>query len=161
MNGFGGFLHHSFRRHDYLLGRRNAQAFLRWHFNLPENAELFGDFGRSREVVHPQGESAATLRRSTADGETGLRALPIIPLTEALQQEIVIGAEDLPTPQALFQPKGRDELRGLIHSRAKKVVDRLVDVDLPFWRRAIGRAERWGATASERLRVQEGDGPRR
>ena len=28
LGGFGGFLHESFRRHDYLLGRRNAQAFL-------------------------------------------------------------------------------------------------------------------------------------
>ncbi len=145
MNGFGGFLHHSFRRHDYLLGRRNAQAFLRWHFNLPENAELFGDFTGDREKWFIRKANGGDFKTLAAGGETGLRALPIIPLTEALQQEIVIGAEDLPTPQALFQPKGRDELRGLIHSRAKKVVDRLVDVDLPFGDSAIGWAERWGA----------------
>ena len=42
LSGFGGFLHESFRRHDYLLGRRNAQAFLRWNFGLPEtNDRLF------------------------------------------------------------------------------------------------------------------------
>ena len=41
LNGFGGFLHESFRRHDYLLGRRNAQAFLRWNFGLPDSNALF------------------------------------------------------------------------------------------------------------------------
>ena len=42
LGGFGGFLHELFRRHDYLLGRRNAQAFLRWNFGLPEtNDRLF------------------------------------------------------------------------------------------------------------------------
>ena len=46
LNGFGGFLHESFRHHDYLLGRRNAQAFLRWNFSLPETNPLFDGFRR-------------------------------------------------------------------------------------------------------------------
>ncbi|MGE3779403.1 MAG: hypothetical protein AB7F89_19605, partial [Pirellulaceae bacterium] len=37
MDGFGGFFHESFRRHDFQLGRRNCQAFLKWRFCLPEN----------------------------------------------------------------------------------------------------------------------------
>ena len=41
LDGFSGFLHESFRRHDYLLGRRNAQAFLRWNFALPKGNPLF------------------------------------------------------------------------------------------------------------------------
>ena len=41
MGGFGGFIDELFRRHDYLLGRRNAQAFLRWNFGLPETNPLF------------------------------------------------------------------------------------------------------------------------
>ncbi len=41
LGGFSGFLHESFRRHDYLLGRRNAQAFLRWNFVLPGTNGLF------------------------------------------------------------------------------------------------------------------------
>ena len=49
LGGFGGFLHHSFRRHDYLLGRRNAQAFLKWGFALPETNPLFDDFKVGRE----------------------------------------------------------------------------------------------------------------
>lgn len=30
LGGFGGFLDQKFREHDYMLGRRNCQAFLRW-----------------------------------------------------------------------------------------------------------------------------------
>ena len=41
LDGFSGFLHETFRRHDYLLGRRNAQAFLRWNFALPKGNPLF------------------------------------------------------------------------------------------------------------------------
>ena len=35
--GFGGFLDIEFRRHDYELGRRNCQRFLRSWFGLPDN----------------------------------------------------------------------------------------------------------------------------
>lgn len=35
-HGFGGFLAEEFREHDYHLGRRNCQQFLKKHFALPE-----------------------------------------------------------------------------------------------------------------------------
>lgn len=38
MGGFGGFLHRSFRVHDYFLGRRNCQKFLKDVFTVPANA---------------------------------------------------------------------------------------------------------------------------
>lgn len=45
LNGFGGFFDRSFREHDYRLGRRNCQRFLRFHFGLPvselENNPVF------------------------------------------------------------------------------------------------------------------------
>ncbi len=44
LGGFGGFLAEAFRRHDFYLGRRNCQAFLRWHFALPETNRLFDGF---------------------------------------------------------------------------------------------------------------------
>lgn len=34
-DGFGGFLHNSFRDHDYKLGRHNCQSFLNNHYKLP------------------------------------------------------------------------------------------------------------------------------
>ncbi|MBE7179318.1 MAG: hypothetical protein INR69_23145, partial [Mucilaginibacter polytrichastri] len=38
MSGFGGFLHRSFRIHDFFLGRRNCQKFLKDSFTVPANA---------------------------------------------------------------------------------------------------------------------------
>lgn len=41
LGGFGGFLDESFRKHDFVLGQRNCQWFLKRHFVLdPENAVL-------------------------------------------------------------------------------------------------------------------------
>lgn len=43
MSGFGGFVSQRFREHDYWLGRRNCQQFLRKYFVMPLNkAETFG-----------------------------------------------------------------------------------------------------------------------
>ena len=145
MGGFSGFLHRSFRRHDYLLGRRNAQAFLRWHFILPENAELYSEFNRNREnwLIRQPGNPEAFKLVSTRT-ETNLRALPVLPLVEALRKEIIIPADDLPDCEAVFGPR-REPLDELVRVRAAKVVDRLVDVHLPFGDSIIGGVQRWGA----------------
>jgi predicted acylesterase/phospholipase RssA len=43
LGGFAGFLKEAFRHHDYQLGRRNCQAFLRDWFKLPRgNTHIFG-----------------------------------------------------------------------------------------------------------------------
>lgn len=144
MGGFSGFLHRSFRRHDYLLGRRNAQAFLRWHFVLPEKAELFSEFHGDREkwlVRKPGGDAYVTV---STQKERGLRALPIIPLVEELTREIVIPSDDLPDCESVFGPR-REPLDDLVKARAARVVDRLVDVHLQFGDSIIGGLQRWGA----------------
>ena len=41
LQGFSGFLDRRFRHHDFLLGRRNAENFLRNYFALPAENELF------------------------------------------------------------------------------------------------------------------------
>ena len=41
LGGFGGFVSRKFRDHDYQLGRRNCQWFLRDFFALPEGHEIF------------------------------------------------------------------------------------------------------------------------
>jgi hypothetical protein len=137
--GFGGFLHESFRRHDYLLGRRNAQAFLRWVFALPETNHLFDAFRENRTAwyVHDTSGASGTvgaeadgdhpLKRfaETVDGPRTTHGLPIIPLAPRLRQPIVIAPEDLPAPNLI----DRDALHERIRARAGKVVDTLVDVD--------------------------------
>lgn len=146
MNGFGGFLHRSFRRHDYLLGRRNAQAFLRWHFALPEDADLFAEFTGDREkwIVREPGDAATSKSFAMKEGASR-RGLPIIPLTQKVAKEIVVPRDDFPDPDALFRPDRHDELTRLVEARADKVVAQLVDVDLALGGGVLAPFERWGA----------------
>jgi hypothetical protein len=44
LGGFGGFVARSFRDHDYQLGRRNCQKFLRDSFTVPEDNELIASW---------------------------------------------------------------------------------------------------------------------
>ena len=149
LGGFSGFLDHSFRRHDYLLGKRNAQAFLRWHLHLPESNPLFGRWKESggnldawyvREVsaqpdrsVAPGADRAArpklvptTVQELNERAPKAEPALPIIPLTRRLQEPIVIGPEDRPRPERV--DIGR--LDGQFSRRFRSVVGILVERDL-------------------------------
>lgn len=69
LGGFGGYLSREFRRHDFLLGRRNAQQALASHLTLPEYHPLFANW------------TPAQRARYTTDGQ---RELPIIPLIGSL-----------------------------------------------------------------------------
>jgi hypothetical protein len=140
LNGFSGFLHKSFRRHDYLLGRRNAQAFLRWNFALPTTNPLFQDvaINRDRWLVRNVGgktESVAagadrelpTKKFAPKVGEAAtVEGFPIIPLTERLCASIDIGPDDQPQPDLV----SLEELETRLDRRARAVVDTMVDVDL-------------------------------
>ena len=132
LNGFGGFIHESFRRHDYLLGRRNAQAFLRFHFALPQTHPLFDGVANRQKwfVNEPSSQGRPVGTRKTfatkTTGETREFGLPIIPICGDLATEIVIPAADLPKPDAV----DRDRLGTLIDARVEKVMEVLVDHDL-------------------------------
>ncbi|WP_058618238.1 patatin-like phospholipase family protein [Methylobacterium indicum] len=138
LGGFSGFLHESFRRHDYLLGRRNAQAFLRWNFVLPATNDLFKgptiaehwkvrDASAATGSVAPGGESGFRVRTLRLDGgpPEGVALYPIIPLTPELQKPIEIGKADRARPEDVRQ----DLLRGDLKRRIEKVVSTLVDID--------------------------------
>jgi hypothetical protein len=132
LGGFGGFLHESFRHHDYLLGRRNAQAFLRANFSLPVVNPLFSEFPvdwHKKWLVRDIDSGA--LRLHEMEIGPPQPGLPIIPLTPELLKEIVIGEADWPKPQLLEndRPAAR-ALKAKIDTRAGRVVDVLVDHDL-------------------------------
>jgi hypothetical protein len=76
LGGFSGFLSRSYRLHDYWLGRRNCQQFLRSHFTLKEDNPLF-DGWRDKPW-------AKTYR---VPQQSGAAELPIIPLVEAVRAE--------------------------------------------------------------------------
>jgi hypothetical protein len=141
LSGFGGFLDESFRRHDYLLGRRNAQAFLRWNFGLPEtNERLFkgvainGDRWHVRNADNQTATVSAGDERKldkkmfaeTVNGPKTTLGFPIIPLVDRLLEPIEIPAADMPRPEDV----DRVALAAKIDARAKKVIATLIDVDL-------------------------------
>jgi Patatin-like phospholipase len=141
LGGFGGLLHESFRRHDYLLGRRNAQAFLRWNFALPEGNPLFDEYPEYRRedwyVRDVEGTQGSISRADEAryepklyanikGGSADARGLPIIPLTKELCEPIEIGEEDLPKPGDVR----RDELHARARARARAVASTLIGIDL-------------------------------
>ena len=50
LDGFAGFIKREFREHDYQLGRRNCQSFLRNYFNIPqEKRQEYTTFGQWKE----------------------------------------------------------------------------------------------------------------
>src|SRR5271165_1716093 len=140
MGGFGGFIDESFRRHDYLLGRRNAQAFLRWNFGLPETNPLFQGvpIDKDRWYVRNADDAKGSLglaeggRLNTkafaaeVEGGASLPGFPIIPLVDELCVPIDIGPQDMPKPDAV----SLEDIKTLIGARAKAVIAALIDVDL-------------------------------
>jgi hypothetical protein len=147
LGGFSGFLHESFRRHDYLLGRRNAQAFLRFNFGLPQSNGLFDEFKKIRTpeeqdqwyVRNADNESGSVSAEAkgnlppklftisgTSNDDKKEPGFPIIPLVPRLREAIEIGPDDMPKPEVV----SRYDLRTRIRTRAEKVVATLVDVDL-------------------------------
>ncbi|WP_108260738.1 hypothetical protein [Mangrovicoccus ximenensis] len=52
LNGFGGFLDESFRKHDFLLGQRNCKRFLEKHFTLDPSNPVMGG-GSAQAIIDP------------------------------------------------------------------------------------------------------------
>jgi hypothetical protein len=120
LHGFGGFLSKKFRMHDFQLGRRNCQQFLKKYFVLPvEEARMnpiFEDY------------SEDDFRRFSFH-EKGTDFLPIIPLFNDAKVEI------LPIQWHTLKISERDlnKLRVDITNRTKAVIDRLIVKNIGSW----------------------------
>jgi hypothetical protein len=118
LGGFGGFLKHEFRRHDFFLGRRNAQAFLRRHFVLPEDNSLFDADRQDKRMferfcVKDVGGSPVLY--------DGKRLLPVIPVVGNAGRNCV----QLDWP--VYEQSDLDGLSRGIEQRLQLVLDKLVD----------------------------------
>lgn len=82
LGGFGGFLDEQFRAHDYQLGRRNCQNFLKTTFRLP--AKATAQDGGPGKAIGP-----------VAEGDHPAGDIPIIPLVGEAAREVGL----LPWPQ--------------------------------------------------------------
>jgi hypothetical protein len=69
LSGFAGFINKDFRIHDYMLGKKNCQSFLRYYFHIEEELHLSAS------------EWSEQLKESHAfeDSKTKKMMLPIIP----------------------------------------------------------------------------------
>lgn len=86
MQGFFGFMHEEYRKHDWQLGRRNCQRFLRRHFRLP----------RTNPAV-AQGYAGLDLEPWLDERDE----LPIIPLLGSANEEEPL----CEWPAGVFQPE--------------------------------------------------------
>lgn len=110
LGGFGGFLDEKFRAHDFQLGRRNCQAFLRSTFGLPE-ANPIGAATKGQE----QFRIPATAENKHQDEE-----YTIIPLLGSAADEV-----PLPHWPRMGQPELNEVLRR-ITGRFKAVAPILI-----------------------------------
>lgn len=115
LGAFGGFLCQSFREHDFQLGRRNCQRFLREHFALPEGNSLFDGWRNNRAML-------AQFACATPDLVAQQRSIPIIPLVGGAALEVP--DPQWPTPHDFDGV--RDEIYKLLGKRLEAIYDRLL-----------------------------------
>jgi len=118
LGAFGGFFDRKFRAHDFMLGRRNCQWFLRTQFVLTEANELIREGIRGLSA-----EQKKAFRVPTGYGKaaaTKVTLYPIIPLcTKELQAEI-------PVPTRLkMGPAQLQDIVTLIYERGRAVIPAL------------------------------------
>lgn len=120
LGGFGGFLKKEFRVHDFQLGRRNCQQFLRRHFGLPRKEcadnPVFSHY------------SAGELDCLAVDRD-GDPIVPIIPLVDD------VASEEFPLVWDVLGMTDRElgELETKIEDRTGRVLNRMVDQYLDGW----------------------------
>lgn len=121
---FGGFLSEDFRRHDFLLGRKNARAFLEKHFTLPETNPLFKN--ALGQWHNGWNEALAEKFGRDEDGRPyagiGSRHLPIIPVMDSIGPDAPLPAWD-----TLYSHDRLDALNKPMRRRLSAVGQRLAD----------------------------------
>lgn len=124
LGGFGGFFHESFRRHDFQLGRRNCQAFLRWHFCLPATNALYDGEESAVLDAFAVHEVDGTVSHFTDKDGREIPLMPIIPLVD--EAAVEVEPMSMPTGDAVDVPV----LERAVARRAKVVGQTIIRSDL-------------------------------
>ncbi len=112
LGGFSGFLEREYRKHDFLLGRRNCQQFLAYHFSLHVENHLF-DIWRQNSTM---------LDYFVIRGTNGKPdELPVIPLVGSLHPRH--GIEE-PLPDWPSDKFNFSDIEPLIRSRLDGLFDK-------------------------------------
>lgn len=132
LGGFGGFFEKGFREHDFYLGRRNAQYFLRRHFAIPAD---------STNPLIASGYSPAAKERFEI-GNGGVSFIPIIPDLDYDKNDLQKNSEPLgPQDWPKFDSRRFDELEKLIVNRLKVIILELTKLKGFF--KALGSIGIW------------------
>lgn len=118
LGAFGGFLCEAYREHDFRLGRRNCQRFLKEHFNLPENNPLFAGWTVAMKDCF-----------RCRDGN-----LPIIPLLGA----VVVEEPEPVWPATTEFEKIRDDVYKQIEKRVDRIYKKYTEELSWFAKRYLG-----------------------
>jgi len=124
LGGFGGFFHESFRRHDFQLGRRNCQAFLKWHFCLPVTNAVFAGVDGAVLDDWKVRETDGSVEMFTMPDGRQVPYAPIIPLVGAAAEEV----KPLPLPSG--KAVDRDALEAMVQKRIKAVGQAMIKSEL-------------------------------
>ncbi|MFN4090755.1 MAG: hypothetical protein ACK4QW_17155, partial [Alphaproteobacteria bacterium] len=134
LGGFGGFLDEAFRDHDFQLGRRNCQKFLRDSLAFPDE--------RNRVLAHGYRHLEPAARRALAGGDG---ALPVIPLVGTARDEV-------PAPTwPKMAPERLDELDRRVGQRADRLVPLLIAEVVPNRLMRVALRVLWGRILREKL----------
>jgi hypothetical protein len=117
LGAFGGFFERGYRAHDYALGRRNCQQFLRAQFILPQGNPAIAP------GLDPDGKAVAAFGLNPPNAKVepqNQRWIPLIPLCGTAAQEV---------PQPARASMSDNDLDGVVDSIVKRfeaVVPRLL-----------------------------------
>ncbi len=134
LGAFGGFLAKEFRDHDYQLGRRNCQWFLKQHFTLPTDNVVMAQYALSPEV----------LQRFGTILPDGTRAIPVIPLLGQLDPDV----NPIPEVHVKIAEERLFPIADAAVARLKLVALRLINPG-GSWRRTLWLNAGWLFAESE------------
>jgi hypothetical protein len=121
LGAFGGFLERGFRKHDFLLGRRNCQKFLMTHFCLPkENPVIAAGLGSAGSLAGQMDTFLVNAPNTTVQPQERVW-MPVIPLVGTAAQTVAKPARER------IASKSLDEIAGLVVTRMKAVKSPLLD----------------------------------
>lgn len=121
LGGFAGFLHEELRMHDFQLGRRNCQKFLRDHFVVHVENPIVAPWverakARHKDLVahHPR------LRRANGCHAIDRDFVQLIPLVGDAGEQVPL------RPWPKLDPRALEPVLGLIERRAAAIMPELV-----------------------------------
>lgn len=141
LGAFGGFFDRRFRKHDFLLGRRNCQRFLDQQFVLPVNNPVVQ--AGMQQAGTWAGSVQQFFKRDPPKGvksSTDLVWIPIIPLCGTARVQVDPPARETMTEADL------DDIVARVVSRMKAIKDPLMNGAPGIFRWLAGLALAWPAT---------------